>query len=333
MKRKNGFTLLELVFVIVVLGIITKFAVEFLAQAYRGFIYQNVGNKLQNQSEMAVELIASKLQYRLKDSVIIRKNADQTQFKALEGADENSSEGYDILEWTGYDIEGFRGDGSTKPYWSGMIDKETAHAIPTPTDIDTPDTNSTAVNNLISILSNGNSGINDAAIFIMGSDSDVREDYGWQFECADASCSTTTGGSIQDQVHAMHPINADNADVTKFVSPFADGVDPEKDFRVVNQTLDDARYKLSWSAYAIVYNGNEANDYDGNLTLYYDYQPWNGEKYNDGKSTVIMQHVSAFRKRQSFNVIKIQVCVKSDLIKKSDQDQEQYSICKEKTIY
>ena len=321
--KRNGFTLLELIFVIIILGIISKFGVEYLAQAYRGYIYQNVSNTLQNNSEMAVEVIASKLKYRLKDSVIIRKSADKTQFKGLEGATATTSVGYDILEWVGYDVEGFRAKDSSSPYWSGLIDKKYAHSGNT--DIFTPNTNTTDVNTSISLLSYGTTDINDAAIFIMGSDSDVKTDYGWQFECNDATCSTTTGGYINDQQHAMHPIKKDPTDTTKFLSANA------QDFSLLNQSLDDVRYKLAWSAYAIVYD--PGNNFDGTLTLYYNYQPWKGEKYTDGDSAVLMEHVSSFRKQQRFNVIKIQVCVKSDLVKRSAQDQEKYSICKEKTIY
>ncbi|MEO1953357.1 MAG: protein containing prepilin-type N- cleavage/methylation domain protein, partial [Campylobacterales bacterium] len=77
--------------------------------------------------------------------------------------------------------------------------------------------------------------------------------------------------------------------------------------------------QLAWSAYAIEIK-------DKTLTLYYDYQPWKGEKYIDAKHSIIMQNVSTFQFMSAGSVMKIQVCVETDLV-------EDYSLCKEKTIF
>ena len=126
----------------------------------------------------------------------------------------------------------------------------------------------------------------------------------------------------------MHPINSDSTNVSKFKSPTSN----TQTLKEINAVLKDARYKLCWTAYAIVFDPNNKK-----LWLYYNYQPWNGEKYNDVTDTdhkvLIMDNVSTFRKRQSFGVMKIQVCTKSPLVKTADKDEEQYSVCKEKTIY
>jgi len=82
-------------------------------------------------------------------------------------------------------------------------------------------------------------------------------------------------------------------------------------------------YQLAWTAYAVVHTPD-----DGNLTLYYDYQPWQGEMYTSGKSAVIMENVDTFRFKAVGSIVKIQVCVNSDLVK-----DEEYSLCKEKTIF
>lgn len=71
------------------------------------------------------------------------------------------------------------------------------------------------------------------------------------------------------------------------------------------------------------------NDSDGNLTLYYNYRPWLGEKYTDGNSSVIMQDVDTFQYKAVGDLIKVQLCVKDGNIS-SDGG---YSICKEKTIF
>ena len=315
MKKRAAFTFIELIFVIVIIGILAKYGVEFFAQAYRNYIYQQIASKLQDTSSSALELIAGKLQYRIRDSVIVRDLSNTnwvTNFKALEG--KHSTFGYDVLEWIGYDIESFRGNANAQPLWSGIIDKEYAHSTPVPADIYTPGTDTSAINTNIKILSGGRSSINDSAIYIMSSESDVKSDYGW------------SGIPINDQNHAMHPIHVSTAGLDHFASANA------QNFAALNSSLKDARYKLCWSAYAVVFDPIRRR-----LWLYYDYQPWHGEKFMQGRRVLIMDKVSTFRKRQSFGVIKIQVCTVNEFddrnVSTARAEQENISVCKEKTIY
>ncbi len=291
--KKTAFTMIELVFVIVVMGIVGKFGVEFLAQAYNNYIYSNINNSLQAKCEMALEVISARLQYRIKDSVIARQS--DTNFTALPDV---KSDDYKILEWIGYDIDGFRG--TTKPYWSGIIDLNNPET--NATQLFSPETNTTAINELIKVLSYGGSDINDSALYFIGADTNVKEDYGWD------------GNPIDDQTKAMHPVKADDKDISLFKPIDSNGND--NNFSGVDVY---EYYQLAWSAYAIEIK-------DKTLTLYYDYQPWKGEKYIDAKYSIIMQNVSTFQFMSAGSVMKIQVCVETDLV-------EDYSLCKEKTIF
>ena len=87
-KVKYAFTMIELIFVIVIMGILSKFGVEFLAQAYQSFIFSKVNSTLSSQSEVAVESIAARLQFRIKDSVIARK--DTSNFEAIGGISDDT---------------------------------------------------------------------------------------------------------------------------------------------------------------------------------------------------------------------------------------------------
>ena len=308
MMRRLGFTMIELIFAIVVMGIIGKFGVEFLAQAYKSFIFSSVNNALQAKGEMAVESIASRLQYRIKDSVIGR-DTDDDSFKAIGSA---SGSRYNILEWVGSDIEGFRGD--SLPNWSGIIDLDDSNA----TLLDSPETNTTAINNLISILSHGSgTGVNNSAIFFVGADSDINSGYGW-----DGNVST-----INSQDGAMHPVSAVGGQADKFtptVGSFS-GVDVFE------------YYQLAWTAYAVGIDDYNSSTNTGTLKLWYDYQPWEGDTYLsqvDGtltKSAIIMEDVSTFQFKSVGSVVKIQVCAKSDII--DGNEPGGYSLCKEKTVF
>ena len=305
MKFRSAFTMLELVFVIVIMGIIGKFGVEFLAQAYKGFIFTNVNNSLQGSSATAVEFISVRLQDRIKDSIIARTSDANfnTNFVALGSA---SGEVYTVLEWIGTDVDGFRGNSDATPNlpnWSGVVDiNPSTNAI-----IKSPETNTTKISDLITILSNGNSSINNAALYFVGSSSDIKTGYGWD------------GNQITDQNRTMHPIKS-GANSNEFNSANLNTFSEIYEY-----------YKLAWTAYAVVHSTP-----DNNLTLYYDYQPWNGDTYllkadgNATKHAVIMENVDTFRFMAIGSLVKIQVCVKSDLLKDEHGD---YSLCKEKTVY
>jgi len=84
-------------------------------------------------------------------------------------------------------------------------------------------------------------------------------------------------------------------------------------------------YQLAWTAYAVELQAG------GNLVLWYDYQPWRGDDYTDGRNDILMQNVSTFQFKAVGSVVKIQVCVESEIIDGSDDGD--YSLCKEKTIF
>jgi len=299
--RRYAFTMIELIFVIVVMGIIGKFGVEFLAQAYKSFIFANVNHTLQSNSATTVEFIASHLQYRIKDSVIVRTDTELTTtppgFTALSSAVPGTS--YTVLEWVASDIDGFRG--YSTPYWSGIIDLDASSN----TILESPATDTGLVDSLIDILSYTDSSISDAALYFIGSNNDING-YGWD------------GVAITEQnTSVMHPIQAGTGPATQF----APSVD---DF---SQVTVYEYYKLAWTANAIAIESYSSTSKMGDLVFYYDYQPWNGQFFkNDAKRVVLMENVSTFRAIAVGDIIKIQVCTKSNLV-------EEYSICKEKTIF
>jgi len=298
--KKYAFTMIELVFVIVVMGIIGKFATEFLAQAYRHFISTKVQDKYQNQSQTAIDFIAKRLQYRVKASVIVRDqtNADNTaNYKLLEGFQNN---GYDVLEWVSYDVEGLRSQ-----TWSGIYNKNLSN-----TELYSPETNTTHIDSLISTLSYGHSHITDAALFFIGSNSD-KDSWGWD------------GVAINDFTQSMKPIKVGSS-TKQFAS------DTTGNFSTLNlKNSIYNSYQLSWTANAIVFDSATQQ-----LWFYTNYQPWEGDTYNDiGKNiqkVLLMEEISDFRKKQRKGIITIKVCSISSQLK--DLPEDEFLTCKEKTI-
>ncbi len=299
MLTRKAFTMIELIFVIVVMGIIGKFGVEFLAQAYNTFIYSKINNELQSNSSYAVNLIAKRLESGIKSSAI-KKISTSSDFKGVTEHVSNPDD-YNVLQWISYDIDGFRGDSNAT--WSGIIDLN--KTLTTSSKLFSPNTDTTKVDTLIKILSYDDSNISNAAIYFTGANYNTHS-WGWK----------DSDTSLNDHTKSMHPINK-NSNPEEFISGIG-----SIDFTGVDAYN---RYMLSWTAYA-VYHDTASKE----LRLYYDYQPWQGEAYDDGdiKYSIIMDNVSTFRIHVKGGLFSIIVCAKSDLI-----TTKEYSICKEKIIF
>lgn len=300
LKRK-AFSMIELIFVVVVMGIVGKFGVEFLAQSYESFIFSKINNDLQSRSSATVEFIAKRLEYRIKASTIARNVTGGTPgtWNYVEGG--LGDNGATVLEWIGVDVDSYRG--TNAPLWSGTIDLTSSNAA----RLVSPASQLNNVSQMIGLLSNGGSSINDAAVYFLDS---FRTTNAWGYD----------GVGINDQERTMHPIqsgaNANEIFPNTGVIDFAG--------REVFEY-----YQLAWSAYAIELRDYNAATQTGNLWFYYDYQPWQGEEYYDNgtKRVLLAENISAFRFRSAGSLIKIQVCAKSILTG------EEYALCKEKTVF
>lgn len=300
MKFRSAFTMIELIFVIIIMGILAKFGVEFLARAYENFIYSSTNNTLQAKTASAVEFVANRLQYRIKDSVIVRQSLGgnlEPLSNALAGTD------YVVLEWISEDIDGYRG--LNAPLWSGIIDVDAGGG----NILVSPATNTQEINTLIKTLSNGGSDINDSALYYVGANT-IPDTFGWD-------------AAITDQNQSMHPIQSDGTANLFYASTTSPMI-----ITNFNGTRIYEYYKLAWTAYAVTVENDD-------LYFYYDYQPWQGDKFSDGKKSILMENVSTFQAIALGSIIKIQVCAKSDIIlgKNDGSEVGGYSLCKEKTVY
>ena len=302
--------MIELIFVIVVMAILAKFGVEFLVQLYNSFIFSKINNELQTKSTFAVEQIASRLQYRIKPSLIGR-NPVTGDFKSPAEINDTIADQYGVLEWVGIAQDSFRG--TDKPLWSGIIDLNASQNAGNST-LRSPETNTTAINQIIEALREENSTttLNDAALYFIGSDSNIKTGYGWD------------GSAVTTQNEAMHPIHID-----------IDNTDQNKSIFIADGNLSGVDvyeyYLLSWSAFAVGIKDYNNTTHVGTLTLWYDYQPWEGESYeNNATAVTIMENVSTFRYSVIGSLLKIQVCVKSSF---DTTGEGKYSTCKEKTIF
>lgn len=103
--KRSAFSMLELIFVIVVMGILAKFGVELFKQSYEGYARSLYINELQTKSTNAVQTLANRLTYRIKDSV------------------SSSTIGGNTVTWKGLDIDGWDAKN-----WSGIVDLQASSA-------------------------------------------------------------------------------------------------------------------------------------------------------------------------------------------------------------
>jgi len=300
LKFRRAFTLLELVFVMIILGIVSSIGAELIGKVYGSYIIQRAMHIASTKSDIATKQIASRLTYRLNHTVIGKKlNGTYVTIENVTPGDD-----YRILEWIGYDNDSF--SAAQVPGWSGFCDVNAS----TRTQYETPGSD---LNLTSTIISNLGGSVNSVAILF---NSRFYNEY--------------------TPVLLYHPdtMGFDGTPPTT-ISP-ATGFTGDTTINVSDdntKTIYD-QYKLTWSAYAIVpviHIDDPDTDVDESklfdLILYYDYQPWLGETYADGKSSTLMTNVTVFKFKGLGNTLRFKVCVQEKI-----SNSETVNSCKEKAV-
>ena len=304
---KKAFSLIEVIFVLVILGIVASISSQIIIQVYESYILQNALYRTTTKTELVANQIVNRLTYTIPGTTIAKEpnkiytpSSMGTNWIMLEDIDASLHQNLIALEWIGYDNDSFSA-GAT-PYWSGVANYETA----TSNSFITPASQLSEVNKTISNLSNKKINLdissNNPAVLFMNSDN------------YDVQC--------------MGLINKND---TSCIFPIAKtlGTEDNLTFTGDHPTIVTERYKLAWSAYALV-PIDEAPIGDGlyNLYLYYNYQPWNHETYkNNGTKKLLLTNISVFKFTENGGVIQLKLCATENI--GADYN---ISSCKEKAI-
>ncbi len=308
---KKAFSMVELVFVIVVLGIVASISADTIAQVFKNTIPQKATNIAAIKTELAAQQLANRLRYAIPWSMV-SKNINGTNPQQLGDVATNDVNDK-VIEWIGVDGDSFEATGT--PGWSGYCDDITNS---TTTNCSTP---GSALGNTHAVIQNlGGVGITDAiAIF------DRYKDLGG-CNPADDQYSGSTIGLIGAGTQCAFPLTST-------------GGGTNLTFANVPKRRAET-YSLAWSAYAIVptawkdINGDGGNDvFD--LELRYGYQPWKGETYATvpaSQRQIIATNVSVFKVSQNSiaqDDIRLKICVKQPI---GGGNTDFISICKEKAV-
>jgi len=301
MFKKSAFTMIELVMVIVVMGIVASIGADIIARMYENYIKTRAINKLQAQSEIVLNEIAKRLQFRIKDSVIARNDSNFSDYVSLSDANDS----YQILEWIGKDNDSFKG--VSNPGWSGFIDLDSIGTNKIAKTLKTSGSELNTTNSIIKALSDNRVSLDTAnpnrpAIIFSGQSNFDLSQYGWDGVDGNYTYKVKYTGTN---------------DVLVF------------DENISNLDEIFEHYDLSWSAYSIVPEGNNTNDF--NLTIHYNYQPWENEKYKDVNTSVavLTEHVSTFKFTKTGDTIRLKLCI-NDANRSGGFN---FAFCKEKVVY
>jgi len=133
---RTAFTMLELIFAIVILGIVSSIGAEIITQTYESYIIQRAQYRANSKTELALNQIANRLRYAIPTTIVTRPKLADAPTPIEFVADPNMK----VLQWVGYDVDSFQAIATARnrrPGWSGFADLDACIA----TTIATPGSN------------------------------------------------------------------------------------------------------------------------------------------------------------------------------------------------
>jgi prepilin-type N-terminal cleavage/methylation domain-containing protein len=150
-KLKKAFSMIELIFVIVVLGVVSTYYADIITQVYKSYVLQKATHNANLKTALAADQIANRLRYAIPGTVYRRIGKAGSVIESLDSPMSGNPDDYDVLEWVAYDGDSFESFSSTtnrKPGWSGFCDV----AASTQTTIKTLGSNLALANTIITNL-------------------------------------------------------------------------------------------------------------------------------------------------------------------------------------
>lgn len=352
---KKGFTLIELVFVIVVLGIISMFGADLYTKIYKSYVHVRAVNQLEARTQNAMMLITNRLEDRIKSSTIGRE-LSSNEFVPISALDDPK---YDILEWIGQSVE-TRNINKRTPGWSGFMSmsqlrddkwkagtedagyigntRATFNMVSLGSDFpqvanivgnlratayNTP-SNNTQVAVIFRVVTNDASPTSVGIGF--GYDRKVDVNGSNRVLIAVGTPSNAGSGNIQGETIRInqYPLNPNN--------------DKSQEFS--------EQYYIAHSAYAIVpdqvvtYMKNNAGKVlskNFNLLLKYNYRPWStvaddAHSYDTASSSLLAEDVSLFKFKDDNGAVALKLCMRDDG-RNFDPAELDLNVCKAQVVY
>ena len=123
-KNRSAFTMIELIFVITILGIIASIGSELIAKVYASYIVQRAEHRATLKTGLAAIQIANRLASAIPGTVYRRNQLSGGVIENINDSMSLPGDQYIALQWVGTDVEGFNfyDDTANKIAWSGFCD-------------------------------------------------------------------------------------------------------------------------------------------------------------------------------------------------------------------
>ncbi len=270
---RRSFTLIEIIFVLIILGILASIGSEIIVKVYENYLLTRSVSSSSYKLDVALLQISKRLSNRIKNTEVTRDDTDALATLSITGGTQ-----FNHIEWIGRAYEVRRGEwnGSyNAPGYSGYTDFEDTNK----TELSSPGSNLGVAQNIIKSLygldfNESNNGT--ALIFYNAFTTNPLMAFGW-------------GGLAPTSVYTVYKkdnktFNFDNDD---------------------NKTVSDI-YNLACTAYALRHTD------DDKLLLYYDYRPWDGDIYTNGNNIVLIDNVTTFKIRKLDRALEIRICAEDN---------------------
>ncbi|MDD5211751.1 MAG: type II secretion system protein [Sulfuricurvum sp.] len=313
-KQRNAFTLIELLFVIVILGIVGGIVLETIRQYYENIYRTQEYTKRVAQADQILDQVSKYFENAISSSIV---NLDHTESEEVcygppVSGDLNDS----TIAFVAPDSDSLLGTSGSRPGWNEdalLLSGNVIKAL---------DANYTMAGNIIAALGStlGNSAVYDA-------------------DSVDVNACTRFGlnGGLTGSA-GYHRITGSN--------------ETNLTLNTENNATDGKRKYLLRTGYAFRVISNTGQPDDGNLMLYTNFRPWDGERYrgtNVGlnvKANVLAQNVAHFyadynatdfMNNANLNdrglVWRLKLCMRGIDANLSDTNAESQVICRERRVH
>jgi len=268
----KAFSMLELIFVIIILGIVSSIGAEIIANTYESYVLQRAQHRASLKTELAATQIANRLAYAIPGTVVRKSSLGDASATDINQPGLTSDT---ILQWVGADADSFKAITSSthrKPGWSGFCDVNAS----TTTSISTPGSNLALTTAIRTNL--GLTAANPKIYF------------------------PAESGLVSARASLPFPAGAESINLSTPTPKIVE------------------HYKLATSSYALVA--------DGDLKLYYNFDPSIGVDATNATAQVLLRNVSTFEFRGDGRTIRFKICVDEDI-----GENYKITICKEKAVF
>ena len=305
LKIKKAFSLIEVIFVLVILGIVASISSQLIAQVYENYIMQRAVYNVSTKTELVVNQIVNRLTYRIQGTTISKINRDFlpggviTPASWLPLEDIPVGDDYTTIEWIGYDNDSFAANAN--PNWSGVANYETNASK---NGFNSPGSNLNNVATIMNNLSNTKVDLTHtkpAALIFLDNNNFYNGTKEYSPLCMGMIPELAT--SSKD---CIFPVEQNG--ITGFNFTRANDTN-----NTIRPKIITERYKLAWSAYALVPEPQPNGQFD--LILHSNYQPWNGDSYRDASTTksTLLKNITVFKFSESGGVINFKLCASENI--------------------